>query len=161
LGRGSRRRRGRRTRARCAGGGVRVSWRRSWRLRRAGGVSPLMVGGIRGLTPPARPSLYGPAPALPSRRRAGKTTNRAAVPLAHRLLLRDPTLTQKVTAVIRARKVDAGTALSVVISDYQRLLERIPDPVLRGRMDDLRDVAHRILGHLALEAPAADPAHEL
>jgi phosphoenolpyruvate-protein phosphotransferase (PTS system enzyme I) len=85
----------------------------------------------------------------------------AAIFRAHRLLLRDPTLTQKVTAVIRARKVEAAAALSVVITDYQRLLERIPDPVLRGRMDDLRDVAHRILGHLALEAPVADPAHEL
>src|SRR5262245_58445003 len=82
----------------------------------------------------------------------------AAIFRAHRLLLRDPTLTQKVSAAVRERRIDAAAALSQTIGDYERLLERIKDPVLRGRMDDLRDVAHRILGHLAMEAPA-DAAH--
>jgi phosphoenolpyruvate-protein phosphotransferase len=77
----------------------------------------------------------------------------AAIFRAHRLLLRDPTLTQKVQAAIREHRLDAATALQQVLDDYQRLFAQIHDPYLRGRMDDLRDVANRILGHLAEERP--------
>jgi phosphoenolpyruvate-protein phosphotransferase len=84
----------------------------------------------------------------------------AAIFRAHRLLLRDPTLAQKVQAAIRQRRVDAGTALQLTLDEYQQLFERIEDPYLRGRVADLRDVANRIRGHLALDVVEPDSIHE-
>lgn len=68
----------------------------------------------------------------------------AAIFRAHRLLLRDPALVGKVKALIQERRVDASTALRLVIEEYTRLFEQITDPYLQERMADLRDVITRI-----------------
>ncbi len=75
----------------------------------------------------------------------------AAIFRAHRQLLRDPTLLNKVKAAIAERKVDSGTALHEVLDEYSALFERIPDSYLQERIADLRDVVGRILAQLARE----------
>jgi phosphoenolpyruvate-protein phosphotransferase len=76
----------------------------------------------------------------------------AAIFRAHRLLLRDPTLANKVKAAILTRQVDAATALRETLDEYHELFSRIPDAYLQERMADLRDVVRRILVHLRQEA---------
>jgi phosphotransferase system enzyme I (PtsI) len=77
----------------------------------------------------------------------------AAIFRAHRLLLRDPILSQKVLAAIREHHVDAATALVQTVDDYQKLFTKVKDPYLAARMDDLRDVVNRILDALAHDGP--------
>src|SRR4051794_38546316 len=69
----------------------------------------------------------------------------AAIFRSHRLLLRDPNLLGKVKSTILTRQVDAGSALHDVVDEYTALLAKIPDPYLRERMTDIRDVAGRVL----------------
>jgi phosphotransferase system enzyme I (PtsI) len=73
----------------------------------------------------------------------------AAIFKAHRALLRDPNLLTKVKSAIVSKHVDAATALHDVVDEYTALLDKIPDPYLRERMGDIRDVAGRVLGHLS------------
>jgi phosphoenolpyruvate-protein phosphotransferase (PTS system enzyme I) len=82
----------------------------------------------------------------------------AAIFRAHRQLVRDPTLAQKVKTAIHDRKVDASTALRQTLDEYAALFQQIPDPYLQGRITDLRDVAGRVLAQLAREdqRPALD-----
>jgi phosphotransferase system enzyme I (PtsI) len=77
----------------------------------------------------------------------------AAIFRSHRLLLRDPTLVNKVKNGIRERRVDAATALHQVLDEYNKLNQQISDPYLQERMADLRDVMARLLGQLARNAP--------
>ena len=72
----------------------------------------------------------------------------AAIFRAHRLLLRDPTLSTKVKTAVQERKIDAATALREILDEYNKLFAQIADPYLQERMADLRDVIGRILGHL-------------
>src|SRR5207249_5967662 len=75
---------------------------------------------------------------------------KAAIFRAHRMLLRDPNLITKVKSAILSRQVDAGTALHDVVEEYTELLSKIPDPYLRERLTDVRDVAGRVLAQLSL-----------
>jgi phosphoenolpyruvate-protein phosphotransferase len=70
---------------------------------------------------------------------------------AHRLLLRDPTLLGKVKAHIAERQVDAATALKAVLDEYAPQIQQMPDPTLRERAADLRDVVGRVQAHLAVQ----------
>jgi phosphoenolpyruvate-protein phosphotransferase len=82
----------------------------------------------------------------------------AAIFRAHRQLLRDPGLAQKVKTAIAERKVDAATALHETLDEYSALFQRIPDGYLQERIADLRDVVGRVLAQLAREdqRPASD-----
>jgi phosphoenolpyruvate-protein phosphotransferase len=74
----------------------------------------------------------------------------AAIFRAHRLLLRDPALINKVKNIIRTRKRDAASALRETLDEYGGMLAKIPDAYLRERMADIRDVVHRIATHLSV-----------
>ena len=76
----------------------------------------------------------------------------AAIFRAHRLLLRDNTLLNRVKGAIRERRVDAATALHQVLDEYNALNQQITDPYLQERMADLRDVMARLLSQLARNA---------
>ncbi len=76
----------------------------------------------------------------------------AAIFRAHRLLLRDNTLVNRVKNAIRDRGIDAATALHQVLDEYNALNQQITDPYLQERMADLRDVMARLLGQLARNA---------
>ena len=74
----------------------------------------------------------------------------AAIFRAHRLLLRDPSLINKVKNIIRANHCDAASALRQTIDEYGAMLSKIPDEYLRDRMADIRDVISRIATHLSV-----------
>jgi phosphotransferase system enzyme I (PtsI) len=75
----------------------------------------------------------------------------AAIFRAHRQLLRDPTLANKVKTAIIERQIDAASALREILDEYSALFGQISDGYLRERMADLRDVVGRILAQLARE----------
>lgn len=77
----------------------------------------------------------------------------------HQALLKDPTLVEKVTGVIRERRVDAPTALREVLDEYSTTLGRSRDEYLKERLADLQDVIDRIEAHLTAEK-AAPPLAE-
>jgi phosphoenolpyruvate-protein phosphotransferase len=75
----------------------------------------------------------------------------AAIFRAHRMLLRDPTLINKVKTAVLERQIDAASALREILDEYNKLFSQIADPYLQERMADLRDVIGRILSQLARE----------
>jgi phosphoenolpyruvate-protein phosphotransferase len=83
------------------------------------------------------------------RRQVGE--DEAAIFRAHRMLLRDPTLINKVKTAVLERQIDAASALREILDEYDRLFSQIADPYLQERMADLRDVIGRILTQLARE----------
>ena len=66
---------------------------------------------------------------------------------AHRLMLEDPSLIDKVEALIR-RGAAAETGLKKVIEEYIETLSRVGDAHLQDRTADLRDIGQRVLRHL-------------
>src|SRR5262249_19831617 len=72
----------------------------------------------------------------------------AAIFRAHRQLLRDPVLINKVKSIILNLRVDARTALQESLEQYSTLFAQIHDDYLKERMADVRDVIGRIAGHL-------------
>src|SRR5216683_828597 len=72
----------------------------------------------------------------------------AAIFRAHRQLLRDPVLINKVKSIIVNQHVDARTALQESIEQYSTLFAQIQDDHLKERMADVRDVIGRIASHL-------------
>jgi phosphoenolpyruvate-protein phosphotransferase len=79
----------------------------------------------------------------------------AAILRAHRRLLLDPALLDKVRAVIRGRRVPATAALQQVFDEYAALFGQRQDAYLRERLADLRDVIGRI--RRRLEHPGGLP----
>ena len=76
----------------------------------------------------------------------------AAIFRAHRQLLRDPGLHQKVLDRVRNQHIDAATALQQTLDDYVHLFERFPDPYFQDRLHDLRDVIGRVVARLAQDS---------
>lgn len=75
----------------------------------------------------------------------------AAVFRSHRVLLRDPTLADRVRNDIRTHRLDAVSALYRALEEYTSLFARISDEYLRERMADVRDVISRIVNWLTLD----------
>ncbi len=75
----------------------------------------------------------------------------AAIFRSHRVLLRDPGLSDKVKTEIRVHGVDAATALNRALEEYTSLFARISDEYLRERMADIRDVISRVINRLTLD----------
>src|SRR5262245_45414964 len=73
----------------------------------------------------------------------------AAIFRAHRALLRDPALFNKVASVIHSRQVDAATALHLTVEEYASLFDKLGNSHLRERFSDLRDVVERVVSRLA------------
>jgi phosphoenolpyruvate-protein phosphotransferase len=78
----------------------------------------------------------------------------AAIFRAHRQLLRDPTLLNKVMARICEKKLDAASSLRETLEEYAALFRQIPDAYLQERLADLRDVVGRVIVQLSRDEPA-------
>lgn len=74
--------------------------------------------------------------------------DQAAIFRAHKLLVKDPSLTLKVRAAIGQHQVDAATALDRILQEYAALFANGTDPYLQERLADLRDVVRRVQEHL-------------
>jgi len=75
----------------------------------------------------------------------------AAIFRSHRVLLRDPALSENVKRFIRERKADAVSALNHALEEYNSLFARISDEYLRERMADIRDVITRVINRLTID----------
>ncbi|MFO0844300.1 MAG: phosphoenolpyruvate--protein phosphotransferase [Gemmataceae bacterium] len=73
----------------------------------------------------------------------------AAIFRAHRQLLRDPTLLNKVMGRICGKKLDAASSLRETLEEYAALFRQIPDAYLQERLADLRDVTGRVVVQLS------------
>ena len=67
---------------------------------------------------------------------------------AQALLLTDPLFRKQVSALVRDKRVNVEAALSEVIEKFTRAFDEIPDPYLRERAADVRDVGRRVLAAL-------------
>ena len=64
------------------------------------------------------------------------------------LILQDPNFLEKMTNLIRARRINAEAALAEVIDKYSRAMSEVRDEYLRERGADIRDLGRRILALL-------------
>lgn len=71
--------------------------------------------------------------------------------VAHASLLRDAAFRDRVTALVRDQQLNAEAAVSQVIESFTRTFDAIPDPYLRERAVDIRDVGRRVLAALRLD----------
>jgi phosphotransferase system enzyme I (PtsI) len=78
-----------------------------------------------------------------------------AILRAHRRLLRDPALLDKVRSIVRDRRLPAVASLQQVFDEYAALFGQRQDGYLRERLADLRDVVGRI--RRRLDHPAGPP----
>ncbi|MGL4553941.1 MAG: phosphoenolpyruvate--protein phosphotransferase [Gemmataceae bacterium] len=76
----------------------------------------------------------------------------AAIFRAHRQLLRDPSLQNKVMDRIRDGRVDAASALQHTLHEYVELFRRFEDSYFQDRLTDLRDVIGRVISRLAQDS---------
>lgn len=77
---------------------------------------------------------------------------------AHLLMLEDPVLLDEIMRYIRSERLNAEAAVHRSTQKYLGALEALDDPYLRERAADLKDVASRLMNHLAgREAPDAVP----
>jgi phosphotransferase system enzyme I (PtsI) len=75
---------------------------------------------------------------------------------AQALLLHDPAFRSQVERAVRDGPVNAEGAVAEVIEKFTRAFDEIPDPYLRERAADVRDVGRRVLSALI---EAMGPAH--
>lgn len=67
---------------------------------------------------------------------------------AHRLILKDPLITQEVPARIMREEINAEYALSQTLEQANKNFEKIDDEFFRERRHDLFDVGKRLIRHL-------------
>ncbi|KAF1684841.1 phosphoenolpyruvate--protein phosphotransferase [Pseudoxanthomonas broegbernensis] len=72
----------------------------------------------------------------------------------HALLLDDPELIQALDGLIRQERYSAGYALRVQRDRLAAVFERMDDPYLKARLDDLDHIIGRIHAHLYRREPA-------
>lgn len=72
----------------------------------------------------------------------------AAIFTSHKLLLDDPSFYTRVEKRLAAEQINLEAVIEDVIEEVVRLFKRIPDPYLRERADDYRDVGRRVLDNL-------------
>ena len=70
---------------------------------------------------------------------------------AQALLVSDPVFKKQVTTLVRDKRVNIEAALAEVIEKFTRAFDEIPDPYLRERAVDVRDVGRRVLAALIQE----------
>lgn len=88
----------------------------------------------------------------------------AAILAAHLQILRDPQLTSSIEQKVSEERSNCDWLFQQVISEYERQFSRIADPFFRERIQDLKDVARRVISHLChVECPslAAVPRHSI
>ena len=67
---------------------------------------------------------------------------------AQALMVRDAAFRSAVVTLVRDRKVNVEGAVADVIERFTQVFDQIPDPYLRERADDIRDVGRRVLAAL-------------
>jgi phosphotransferase system enzyme I (PtsI) len=67
---------------------------------------------------------------------------------AQALLVRDPSFRAQVVAIVRDRRVNIESAIVDVIDKFTHAFDQIPDPYLRERAADIRDIGRRVLAAL-------------
>ncbi len=72
----------------------------------------------------------------------------AAIFTSHRLLLDDPAFYARVEKCLINDNVNLEAAVEDAIEEIVRIFKKIPDPYLRERADDYRDVGRRVLENL-------------
>ncbi len=68
---------------------------------------------------------------------------------AHLMILKDSMLCDATVEKIRKEQINAEWALKKSLREIRRLFEKIEDPYIRGRIDDVEDVIDRIIRNLA------------
>ncbi len=76
---------------------------------------------------------------------------------AQALIVRDPSFRKQVTAIVTDKRVNIEAAVAEVMERFTHAFEKIPDPYLRERAADVRDVGRRILSAL-IQTHGADSA---
>lgn len=66
----------------------------------------------------------------------------------HRVILRDRRLFQETQRLIQEENLNAERALNQAFQKVKELFQRIMDPHIRSRIQDVEAVYHRLLGHL-------------
>ena len=66
-------------------------------------------------------------------------------------MVRDPTLRKQVTALVRDQRINVESAVAEIVQRFTRSFDDIPDPYLRERAADIRDVGRRVLSALVDE----------
>ncbi len=77
---------------------------------------------------------------------------------AQALVVRDPMLRSQISALIRDQRINAEAAVAEVVESFTKTFGEIPNPYLRERASDIRDVGRRVLAalvgtHEQLEVP--------
>jgi phosphoenolpyruvate-protein phosphotransferase (PTS system enzyme I) len=70
---------------------------------------------------------------------------------AQALVVRDPVLRTQVSALVREQRINVESAVAEVVLRFTRTFDDIPDPYLRERAADIRDVGRRVLSALVDE----------
>jgi len=70
---------------------------------------------------------------------------------AQALVVRDPTLRNQVSALVDSQRINVESAVAEVVQRFTRAFDEIPDPYLRERAADIRDVGRRVLSALVDE----------
>jgi phosphotransferase system enzyme I (PtsI) len=83
----------------------------------------------------------------------------AGIFCAHRRLLCDPALIDKIKSAILDQHLDAFTALKRILAEYTVIFGRIEDEYLKERLADIRDVVGYIRRHLG--HPVSQPHSDL
>jgi len=83
-------------------------------------------------------------------------TDEAEVFAAQALVARDHVFLGQVISMVRDRRLNVEAALTEVVEKFTRTFDQIPDPYLRERAADVRDVGRRVLGALTTR-DAFDP----
>ena len=72
---------------------------------------------------------------------------------AHLALLRDQRFIEKVKDRVSSELINVEQALDTEVTDFANLLSSLESEFLRERIQDINDVKHRVLRHLAKEKP--------
>jgi phosphoenolpyruvate-protein phosphotransferase len=88
--------------------------------------------------------------------RVGREVGRgeAGIFEAQALMLEDPTIAERVKALIEGEHVDGPTALYEAAEEQAAALAALPDPLWHARAADVRDAAQRALRHLSPQGAA-------
>jgi phosphoenolpyruvate-protein phosphotransferase (PTS system enzyme I) len=70
---------------------------------------------------------------------------------AQALVVRDPILRTQVSALVRDQRINVESAVADIVLKFTRTFDDIPDPYLRERAADIRDVGRRVLSALVGE----------
>ena len=75
---------------------------------------------------------------------------------AQALVVRDPILRTQVSALVRDQRINVESAVAEIVLKFTRTFDDIPDPYLRERAADIRDVGRRVLSALVGEKDVLD-----